>query len=77
MKVIGGVVVPHVAVKIRSYSLLQAAEAKAICRRCPVIEECLTWALDSGQDLGVWGGQAEDERRVLKQHVDRNHFRTA
>jgi WhiB family redox-sensing transcriptional regulator len=28
--------------------------------------ECLKWALESGQDAGVWGGASEDERRALK-----------
>jgi hypothetical protein len=26
-------------------ALLQIAEAKTVCRRCPVVTECLTWAL--------------------------------
>ena len=44
-------------------ALLQIEEAKAVCRRCPVMEQCLQWALESGQDSGVWGGLSEDERR--------------
>ena len=44
---------------------LERAEAKAICTRCPVVSECLTWALDSGMNYGVWGGKTEDERRAL------------
>jgi WhiB family redox-sensing transcriptional regulator len=47
-------------------ALHQIEEAKAVCRRCPVAEICLRWALDSGQDAGVWGGMSEDERRALK-----------
>ena len=43
----------------------QIADA-LVCNRCPVTTECLTWALDSGQDAGVWGGMSEDERRALK-----------
>jgi WhiB family redox-sensing transcriptional regulator len=46
--------------------LLQIEQAKAVCRRCPVIQQCLAWALESGQDAGVWGGLSEDERRALK-----------
>ena len=52
-------------------ALLQVAEAKAVCRRCPVAAECLTWALDSGQDAGVWGGLSEDERRARRWHRSR------
>ena len=47
-------------------ALVQVAEAKAICRRCDVLQECLDWAVSSGQDAGVWGGMSEDERRALK-----------
>jgi WhiB family redox-sensing transcriptional regulator len=46
-------------------ALLQVEEAKAVCRRCSVIEDCLAWALESGQDAGVWGGRSEEERRAL------------
>ena len=47
-------------------ALAQTADAKAVCRRCPVLTECLGWALESGQDFGVWGGTSEDERRALR-----------
>jgi WhiB family transcriptional regulator, redox-sensing transcriptional regulator len=47
-------------------ALQQIEEAKVVCRRCSVQETCLRWALDSGQDAGVWGGLSEDERRALK-----------
>ena len=46
----------------------QADEAKQVCRRCTVVEDCLEWALETGQDAGVWGGTDEDERRMLKRH---------
>jgi WhiB family redox-sensing transcriptional regulator len=44
---------------------VQVEQAKVVCRRCPVVTDCLTWALESGQDSGVWGGTSEDERRAL------------
>ncbi|HET8601663.1 MAG TPA: WhiB family transcriptional regulator [Segeticoccus sp.] len=47
-------------------AIAQIEEAKQVCRRCPVIETCLKWALETGQDAGVWGGLSEDERRALK-----------
>ena len=47
-------------------ALLQIEEAKQVCRRCTVMEECLRWAIESGQDAGVWGGMSEDERRAVK-----------
>ncbi|HZY00229.1 MAG TPA: WhiB family transcriptional regulator [Dermatophilaceae bacterium] len=47
-------------------ALIQAEEAKAVCRRCEVIEDCLSWAMDSRQEEGVWGGLAAEERRALR-----------
>jgi WhiB family redox-sensing transcriptional regulator len=45
----------------------QIAQAKAVCDRCPVVGDCLAWALATGQGVGVWGGLDEDERRALAQ----------
>lgn len=39
------------------------AKAKRICHRCPVIDECLEYALESDQRYGIWGGLSEQERR--------------
>ncbi|HXF35895.1 MAG TPA: WhiB family transcriptional regulator [Actinomycetota bacterium] len=47
-------------------ALSQLARAKAVCLACPVRVECLEWALETGQDAGVWGGLSEDERRALR-----------
>ncbi|MEY9213665.1 WhiB family transcriptional regulator [Thermobifida halotolerans] len=47
-------------------ALIQIEEAKEVCRRCSVSTACLQWALETGQDGGVWGGMSEDERRALK-----------
>lgn len=47
-------------------AVLQIEEAKQVCRRCEVREQCLEWALEAGEDHGVWGGLSEDERRALK-----------
>jgi WhiB family redox-sensing transcriptional regulator len=41
--------------------------AKAFCGRCPVRACCLTYALDTGQIAGIWGGTDENERRLLRQ----------
>lgn len=42
------------------------ARAKRVCRRCPVRQECLAWALDA-LPYGVAGGLSEDERRRTRQ----------
>ena len=47
-------------------AIAQIARAKEVCARCDVVETCLKWALENGQDAGVWGGMSEDERRSLK-----------
>jgi WhiB family transcriptional regulator, redox-sensing transcriptional regulator len=44
----------------------QIEQAKAVCMQCPVRQECLEWALATGQDAGVWGGTSEEERRALR-----------
>ncbi|WP_042404809.1 WhiB family transcriptional regulator [Streptacidiphilus carbonis] len=53
-------------------ALLQAEEAKAVCRRCPVMDLCLTWALTTGQEHGVWGGTTEGERRAARRRAYRH-----
>lgn len=43
------------------------AKAKTICAGCPVIEECLDYALTTpGTQYGIWGGLTERERRQVK-----------
>lgn len=44
----------------------QIREAKAICAHCPVRDTCLSFAIETNQEYGVWGGTTEDERRVLR-----------
>lgn len=39
--------------------------AKAICAGCPVRVECLNWALDNHERIGIWGGFNTTERRIL------------
>lgn len=56
-------------------ALAQIEDAKRVCRRCLVREECLQWALDAGQDHGVWGGLSEDERRAMKRRAARSRLR--
>lgn len=44
----------------------QIESAKVVCRTCPVQGPCLEYALLTNQDSGVWGGLAEEERRILR-----------
>ena len=58
-------------------ALLQIEEAKAVCRRCPVMNECLQWALNGRlAEFGVWGGLSEDERAAMRRRAARNRART-
>lgn len=52
-------------------ALAQGEQAKAVCQRCEVRDVCLKWALETGQDAGVWGGMSEEERRSLKRRTAR------
>ena len=47
----------------------QIREAQAVCRRCPVREPCLEWALESGQTSGIWGGCSERELGLLRRRT--------
>ncbi len=47
-------------------ALDQIAAAKAVCMQCAARPDCLSYALDSNQDSGVWGGLSEDERRQIR-----------
>jgi WhiB family redox-sensing transcriptional regulator len=40
-------------------------EAIAICATCPVRDDCLTFAVRTGQQYGIWGGQPEQTIRRL------------
>lgn len=44
-------------------------QAKAICATCPVLADCLSWALTEGIDFGVFGGLDADERRALRRNL--------
>ena len=41
------------------------AEAIAICKTCPVRDSCLTFAVRTGQQYGIWGGQPQQLIRRL------------
>ena len=48
------------------------ATAASFCRaKCPVMFACRSWAIQSGQEAGVWGGLGEDERRTAKRREAR------
>ena len=58
-------------------SLRQERRAKAVCARCPVREECLQYALDSAQPVGVWGGLNAAELTRIRRNRQRAQRRAA
>ena len=40
-------------------------EAKEICRSCPLVVDCLEFALKNGE-IGIWGGTTEEQRQGLR-----------
>ncbi|MGH8937160.1 MAG: WhiB family transcriptional regulator [Acidimicrobiia bacterium] len=45
----------------------EAEAGLAVCRTCPVREECLEYALEARERYGIWGGTTERERkRILR-----------
>ena len=40
------------------------AKAKAICAECPVIQECLEYAINNDIRVGVYGGMSRKQRRI-------------
>ena len=39
---------------------------RAVCTRCLVLDECRSYALDTGERFGVWGGLTTRERRRIR-----------
>ena len=47
-------------------------DAKQVCARCEVREQCLQWAIEHDERFGIWGGLSERERRrYKKEHKER------
>lgn len=46
--------------------------AKAVCRDCDVINQCLRFALDNGIDHGTFGGVTARDRRSLQRAISRS-----
>lgn len=49
----------------------EVARAKAVCRRCPVREQCLAAAMDGREKIGIWGGLTPEERANLRRRERR------
>jgi WhiB family transcriptional regulator, redox-sensing transcriptional regulator len=56
---------------------LTEIRAKAVCAGCPVREQCLDYAIETGQPHGVWGGATVDERHAIAARRRRQRARRA
>lgn len=56
-----------------AHNLGQIGAAKAVCRRCPVWESCLAFALDNGIGEGIFGGFTEKERAGVRRTALRHN----
>ncbi|MEV0241561.1 WhiB family transcriptional regulator [Streptomyces sp. NPDC050674] len=44
----------------------QVTEALAVCRCCPVLLPCRVWAIEQGEDAGIWGATTAAQRRAIR-----------
>lgn len=49
--------------------------AKALCRTCPVVNACATYALEAREIHGVWGALSEAERVTIWRRQSRQNAR--
>jgi WhiB family redox-sensing transcriptional regulator len=45
--------------------------AKRACKDCPVLRDCLDYAIDTGESLGIWGGMNRKERELERRRRGR------
>lgn len=50
-------------------------KAKAVCATCPVVDQCLMYAMDNNE-FGVWGGMTANERKNLRRREKRQEKMT-
>ena len=48
-----------------------------VCRRCPVRAECLAWAIELDDQLGIAGGTTTAERRAIRKTTTRQETTSA
>ena|ERR1700742_2844862 len=68
-------------VAVGSAASKQAMKAIRICAGCTVRQQCLDFAIRSGEKDGIWGGTTPEERirdrRVRNRHPARRAWREA
>jgi len=51
----------------------QITEARQICAGCRVRQQCLDFAVRTGETHGIWGGTTPEERISARQRRPRRH----
>lgn len=49
------------------------AEAKAVCKSCPLADRCLNSAMLADEEWGIWGGMTPEERRRYRTMWERQN----
>ncbi|MFJ8593463.1 WhiB family transcriptional regulator [Streptomyces sp. NPDC093598] len=47
----------------------QVAQARAVCRRCRALLACRSWAIEQGEDAGIWGATTARQRRAISREM--------
>lgn len=55
-----------------SAKYLSIDAAKRVCKECPLIKDCLEYALKN-HEIGIWGGTTEHERKLIKKRNSRRY----
>lgn len=53
----------------RAYTSEQTQKAVAVCRRCPVVFECLKWAFETGDTYAILGGRTPNQRSRIRREA--------
>lgn len=57
---------PDVSGEPAGRRLRRLVAAKRVCAGCPVREICRGYALENGEEFGIWGGLSEVERKQIR-----------
>jgi WhiB family redox-sensing transcriptional regulator len=53
----------------RGVTAATMTRARDTCSRCPVTDECLSYAMSDIDAVGIWGGTTGTERRAMRRDV--------
>lgn len=60
-----------------SESIFQEKQAKAVCRKCPLIADCLEFALETGDQHAILAGTTPGERDRIRHRIGERERRQA